>query len=216
MVLPDRDVVDYALVVNDGSGIAPSVNDCLFRHGSSQDLADLLKTRLPDAHIIISMHPPIRALHMAKLIKIELGWLVVLAAASYHVAASVQAFIWPKIFWDFLTTNLDGAVKPTPTLQTINLVGALLVLAWEWPVPMVVGTFVHRSIVLRIVTLSFLSLSALLQYQTTNAGVYYLIGLTFYFWATVSLRASTRRVYPAARGKTASLRAEGRCEGHGW
>ncbi|KAI1847675.1 hypothetical protein JX265_013935 [Neoarthrinium moseri] len=119
---------------------------------------------------------------MAKLIKIELARLVVLAAASYHVAASVQAFIWPKVFWDFLTTNLDGAVKPTPTLQTINLVAALLVLAWEWPVPMIVGTFVHRSIVLRIVALPFLSLSALLLYQATNAGLYYLIGLTFYFW----------------------------------
>ncbi|KAI1839834.1 hypothetical protein JX265_014160, partial [Neoarthrinium moseri] len=47
---------------------------------------------------------------------------------------------------------------------------------------MIVGTFVHRSIVLRIVALPFLSLSALLLYQATNAGLYYLIGLTFYFW----------------------------------
>jgi len=58
---------------------------------------------------------------MGKLIKNHWARLIVLTAAVYQVAAALEGFFWPKIFWDFLTKNLDVAVKPFPILQIINL-----------------------------------------------------------------------------------------------
>ncbi|KAG8408087.1 hypothetical protein J3459_018185 [Metarhizium acridum] len=54
---------------------------------------------------------------MGRLIKNHLGRLIILTAAAYQVGAAIEGFIWPKIFWDFLTKNLDPAVKPIPILQ---------------------------------------------------------------------------------------------------
>ena len=41
--------------------------------------------------------------------------------SSDQIAAAVEGFFWPKIFWDFATTNLDPVVKPVPVLQLLNL-----------------------------------------------------------------------------------------------
>lgn len=100
-----------------------------------------------------------------------------------QVAAAVQGFFWPKIFWDFLTKTLDGAVKPFPVLQIINLVLALVVLAWEWPLKYIAGTVIHRSIEVRLVFLPLTALAAALLYQATNPAIYYMIALGVYFWA---------------------------------
>ncbi|EAT81097.2 hypothetical protein SNOG_11389 [Parastagonospora nodorum SN15] len=67
---------------------------------------------------------------MGKLIKNHWARLVVLTAAAYQLAAALEAFFWPKIFWDFLTKNLDSAVKPFPVLQIINLIVGVVALAW--------------------------------------------------------------------------------------
>lgn len=75
---------------------------------------------------------------MGKLIKNHWARLIVLVASTYQVAAAIEGFFWPKIFWDFLTTNLDGAVKPVPILQIINLIFGLLGLCLEWPLPIFV------------------------------------------------------------------------------
>jgi hypothetical protein len=99
------------------------------------------------------------------------------------VAAAVEGFFWPKIFWDFLTKTLDGAVKPFPVLQIINLVLALLMLAWEWPLKYIAGTTIHRSIEARLVFLPLTALAAALLYQATNPAIYYMIALGVYFWA---------------------------------
>jgi hypothetical protein len=99
------------------------------------------------------------------------------------VAASLEGFFWPKIFWDFLTKNLDGAVKPIPFLQIINLIFGLIGLAYEWPLKFVAGTGVHRSIEARLVVLPLFALAASLMYQSTNPAIYYLTGLIVYFWA---------------------------------
>ncbi|KAJ4173491.1 hypothetical protein NW754_012493 [Fusarium falciforme] len=40
---------------------------------------------------------------MGRLIKNHWARLIILSAAVYQVAAAIEAFIWPKIFWDFLT-----------------------------------------------------------------------------------------------------------------
>jgi hypothetical protein len=74
-------------------------------------------------------------------------------------------------------------VKPVPILQVLNVVIALICLAYEWPLRWVAGTHLHRSIVARLLWLPLATLSAVLLYQTTNAALYYLIGCGIYFWA---------------------------------
>lgn len=100
-----------------------------------------------------------------------------------QIVAAISAFFWPKIFFDFLTKNLDAAVKPVPILQILNLVFAFVTLAYEWPLKWVAGTQLQRSMVARLLWLPLASLSAVLLYQGTNAALYYLIGVGVYLWA---------------------------------
>lgn len=120
---------------------------------------------------------------MGKLIKNHLARLVILAAATYQVAAAVHGFFWPKIFWDFLTTNLDGAVKPFPSLQIINLVLGIAMLGLEWPLGFLAGSTFHRSLELRLIVIPLLALASVLIYQGTNSALYYIVGLVMYFIA---------------------------------
>jgi hypothetical protein len=120
---------------------------------------------------------------MGKLIKNHWARLIVLTAAAYQVLAAIEGFFWPKIFWDFLTKNLDGAVKPLPILQIINLIFGIFMFAWEWPLGLLAGSALHRSIETRLVILPLVGLAAALLYQATNAALYYTIGLGVYFWA---------------------------------
>ncbi|EJP63029.1 PRO41 protein [Beauveria bassiana ARSEF 2860] len=102
---------------------------------------------------------------------------------TYQVAAAVEGFFWPKIFWDFATKNLDGAVKPIPVLQLLNLFFGLGMLALEWPLGAVAGTSLHRSLEFRLIFLPLTILTSVLMYQSTNPAIYYLIGMAVYFWA---------------------------------
>jgi hypothetical protein len=122
---------------------------------------------------------------MGKLIKNHWARLIVLTAAAYQVMAGVEGFFWPKILWDFLTKNLDKAVKPFPALQILNVIFGILIFAWEWPVKPVVSMLpgLHRSMEARLVLYPVAALAAALLYQGTNAGLYYLIGVIVYFWA---------------------------------
>lgn len=122
---------------------------------------------------------------MGRLIKNHWARLIILTAATYQVAASIEGFFWPKIFWDFLTKNLDGAVKPFPFLQIINLVFAFIALAWEWPLAPLVRMLpgLHRSVEARMVFYPLSALACILMYQATNSGLYYLVGVVVYFWA---------------------------------
>jgi len=120
---------------------------------------------------------------MGKLIKNHLARLIVMTAAAYQIAASLEGFFWPKFFWDFLTTNFDGAVKPIPILQIINLLFGILALAWEWPVKKFASTALHRSFEARLALIPLLALAAVLMYQSTNAALYYLVGEAVYLWA---------------------------------
>ncbi|OCL10734.1 hypothetical protein AOQ84DRAFT_387306 [Glonium stellatum] len=120
---------------------------------------------------------------MGKLIKNHWARLIILTAAAYQVAAAIEGFFWPKIFWDFLTKNLDGAVKPAPVLQILNLLLGIFGIAYEWPLKFIAGTPFHRSIEARLIIFPLSALAAVLQYQTTNAALYYVIGMGVYFWA---------------------------------
>lgn len=121
---------------------------------------------------------------MGKLIKTHWSRLIILTASLYQLAAGLHGYFWPKIFWDVLTKNLDGAVKPYPILQTINVVFGSIGLCWEWPLPLVTRFLpsVHRSIEARLVVYPLAALAALLLYQGTNAGLYLLIGIGVLFW----------------------------------
>lgn len=106
-----------------------------------------------------------------------------LSNAADQVAAAIEGFFWPKILWDFLTKNLDSAVKPLPILQTVNLLFGLGMLALEWPLMPIAGSCLHRSLEFRLVVLPLMALASILMYQSTNPAIYYVIGMVVYFWA---------------------------------
>jgi hypothetical protein len=100
-----------------------------------------------------------------------------------QIASAIEGFIWPKVFWDFVSKNLDAAVSPIPVLQTLNLIMGLIGLAWEWPLRPLAGSLPHRSIEIRLVVYPLSALFAALLYQGTDPALYYLIGIGVYFWA---------------------------------
>lgn len=137
---------------------------------------------------------------MGKLIKTHWARLIVLTAAackfkprqSYtpypanrttdQTAASLHAFFWPKILFDFSTPIFNPLVKPIPILQTLNLLSGLCMLCWEYPLPKLAGTKVHGSIEARLMVLPLLVLECMLMYQGTNAAIWYAVGLGVYWW----------------------------------
>ena len=118
-----------------------------------------------------------------------------------QTVAAIEAFFWPKIFWDFITLALDPAVKPLPILQIVNLIMGIFMFALEWPLPLLAGSGAHRSLEVRLVLLPLTALAAVLIYQGTNAALYYVIGMMVYFWAysegEVSSFCSSERFPPA-------------------
>jgi hypothetical protein len=100
-----------------------------------------------------------------------------------QVASAVEGFIWPKVFWDFVSRNLDAAVAPVPVLQILNLIMGLVGIAWEWPLKPFAGSGLHRSIQGRLILYPLSALLAALLYQGTDPAIYYLIGIGVYFWA---------------------------------
>ncbi|KAF7715841.1 Uncharacterized protein PECH_006013 [Penicillium ucsense] len=120
---------------------------------------------------------------MGRLIKNHWARLIILTAATYQVVSAVQGFIWPKVFWDFISKNLDAAVAPVPVLQTLNLLMGLVGIAWEWPLRPLAGSLLHRSIEIRLMVYPLSALFAVLLYQGTDPALYYLIGIGVYFWA---------------------------------
>lgn len=120
---------------------------------------------------------------MGKLIKNHWARLIILTASAYQFVAGFHGIFWPKIFWDILTKNLDGAVKPYPILQVINIVFGFSLFCLEWPLGFIAGSSLHRSIEARLVILPMSILAAALLYQGTNAALYEIVGTIVYFWA---------------------------------
>ncbi|PYI21434.1 PRO41 protein [Aspergillus violaceofuscus CBS 115571] len=120
---------------------------------------------------------------MGRLIKNHWARLIILTAAAFQIGSAIEGFIWPKVFWDFMTKNLNGAVTPIPILQILNLLMGLIGIAWEWPLKYVAGSIPHRSIEFRLILYPLSALLAMLLYQGTDPAIYYLIGIGVYFWA---------------------------------
>ena len=99
-------------------------------------------------------------------------------------------------------------MRPVPFLQIINLLLGLLCLAWEYPLPWLSGTAMHRSIEARLVAYPVASLAALLLYQGTNPGIYYLIGMGVYFWAFSEGEVRFVPWYPVAKWETSMANAD--------
>jgi hypothetical protein len=106
-----------------------------------------------------------------------------ISISTDQIASAIEGFIWPKVFWDFISKNLDAAVSPIPVLQTLNLLMGLIGLAWEWPLRPLAGSLPHRSIEIRLVVYPLSALFAALLYQGMDPALYYLIGIGVYFWA---------------------------------
>lgn len=139
---------------------------------------------------------------MGRLIKNHWGRLIILTAAAcmfftathpptnslttfktVQIGSAIEGFIWPKVFWDFMSHNLNGAVQPVPVLQILNLIMGLLGLAWEWPLKFFAGSLAHRSIEIRLILYPLSALLAALLYQGTDPAIYYMVGIMVYFWA---------------------------------
>lgn len=118
-----------------------------------------------------------------------------------QVAAAIEGFFWPKIFWDFLTKTLDGAVRPIPVLQIMNLVFGLGMFALEWPVSFIAGSAIHRSLEARLAILPLVALAAILMYQSTNPAIYYMIGMVVYFVAYSEGEVSIPSTYSSSPGR---------------
>jgi hypothetical protein len=100
-----------------------------------------------------------------------------------HLIASLMAFIWPKAFFDFVTSEMDILVSPVPFLQVINLFLAVLVLLWEWPVQIIASSSIQQSLLCRLVFLPLVSVISCLIYQGGDVAIYYIISVIVYWWA---------------------------------
>ena len=109
--------------------------------------------------------------------------MILLTSPSVQMGAAFEGFFWPKIFWDHFTHGLDGAVKPVPILQIINMILGIFTFAFEYPVGILTNNSLHRSIVARLVWIPFTATAAVLLYQGPDACGWYLIGLGAYGWA---------------------------------
>ncbi|WVQ66169.1 uncharacterized protein L199_004348 [Kwoniella botswanensis] len=148
---------------------------------------------------------------MGKLIWHQWGRLLALTSAVYMVWASFWAYLYRKFFWDMIggtlgpaglipsknTQPLVNLVVVVPLLQTFTLVLGLFALALELPLPIVVNTPVHRSIMLRIVLYFLTGFIGIMVYQTVDCAIYFII---------------TSGVYAVAlsKGETINAISEGR------
>lgn len=99
------------------------------------------------------------------------------------MGAAFEGFFWPKILWDNFTHGLDGAVKPVPILQIINLVLGMFTFAFEFPLGIFTKTPLHRRIEARLVWIPLTATAVALLYQGPDSAGWYLIGMGAYFWA---------------------------------
>jgi hypothetical protein len=87
------------------------------------------------------------------------------------------------MFWSFINKDLDIAVTPMPLLQVLNAFAGLLVILYEWPSPLIVGSVLHRSVKARLYYLPIPIICSSLVYQTFDTAIYYTFALGIYVWA---------------------------------
>lgn len=86
-------------------------------------------------------------------------------------------------------------MKPVPYLQTLNILGSVLVVIFEWPLNIVRKTNVYRSFVIRFLVLPIIATMALFLHQGTDSAIFYLIGIGVYIYAWKSGKVD---IFPAS------------------
>ena len=137
---------------------------------------------------------------MGKLIWHQLSRYVSLTANVYAIWASFWGISFRKFFWDFVGGVLrsPGGLQPSPKaaifitiivkfpiVQIVTIVLGFFMIALEYPLPVLKGTVLHRSTILRVVLLVLLSFVAVLFYQGTNAALWSLVAAMFYIRALI-------------------------------
>jgi len=135
---------------------------------------------------------------MGKLIWHELSRYISLTASVYAVWASFWGFFFRKFFWGFIGGILrsPGGLQASPkSALFINVIAKhpivqigtmalrFTIIALEYPIPILKGTAIFRSIALRVVLLIMQAAGTVLFYQGTNAALWSLIAAMFYMRA---------------------------------
>ena len=63
------------------------------------------------------------------------------------------------------------------------MLSGLLIVCFEYPLPLIAGTAIHRSIEFRLALYPAVGILAALLYQATEAAGFYVIGIAVWFWA---------------------------------
>ncbi|KAI0315474.1 hypothetical protein OF83DRAFT_1164786 [Amylostereum chailletii] len=124
---------------------------------------------------------------MGKLIWHEYARLVSISATLYTVWASFWAFTFRKFFWDFASGTIrnPGGVQPSsqdaifvtlivkaPVIPIFTFLLGIAFVAFEYSVPWIKNTSIHRNFVVRIVFLILQAFLAILFYQGTNGAIW--------------------------------------------
>jgi len=132
---------------------------------------------------------------MGKLIWHDYARFVSITATIYGIWASFWGFFYRKFFWDFVGGTLrdpGGLQAPPraaffvtvivkiPLVQIMAMILGFVLLAVEWPLPLLKRTSIYRSLVVRVMLLFFQTFLGVLYYQGTNAALWSLIAIFCY------------------------------------
>ncbi|KAK2464213.1 hypothetical protein APHAL10511_003670 [Amanita phalloides] len=132
---------------------------------------------------------------MGKLIWHEYARYVSITASIYAVWAGFFGLFYRKFFWDFvggilrnpggLQASRSSAVFITlivkfPIIQSMAIILGLLIVALEYPLPLLKTWAIYRNFIVRIVLLIFQTFFGILYYQGTNSSIWSLIAIMCY------------------------------------
>ncbi|KAG8213927.1 hypothetical protein J3R82DRAFT_10673 [Butyriboletus roseoflavus] len=135
---------------------------------------------------------------MGNLVWHDLARFISVTASAYAVWAGFWGILYRKFFWEFLGGILrnPGGVQPSPKVymfitvivkfpfvQIITMVLGFIMIALDYPLPILKGSSIRRSMPLRVVLLILQSFFAVLFYQGTNVCLYSLIATVCYIRA---------------------------------
>jgi len=125
-------------------------------------------------------HQPLQS--MGKLIWHELSRYISLTASVYAVRVSFWGFFFRKFFWDFIGGILrsPGGLQPSPKfalfinvivkypiVQIGTMALGFTIIALEYPIPILKGTAIFRSVALRVVLLIMQAAGTVLFYRVS-------------------------------------------------
>lgn len=135
---------------------------------------------------------------MGNLIWHEYARFVSITATIYGIWAGFWGLFYRKFFWDFVGGTLrdPGGIQPSPNaaifitlivkipmIPMFTMLLGMLILALEWPLPILKKLSIHRSFVVRIILLLLQVSLAILFYQGTNCAIWSLIAVGCYMRA---------------------------------